>query len=96
MGELIKIIVLYCITLSLSPFALYSHIVINSKNKTVENNNGVDYELLLARTSSFYMGKFWQKVAGKGLARAHPQFFRKIVEIERFTLRAAILDDCQI
>jgi len=50
--------------------------VINSKNKTVENSNGVDYELLLARISLFYIGKFWQKVAGEGLARAQPRIFR--------------------
>ena len=60
--------------------------MINSKNKTVENSNCVDYELLLARISLFYIGKFWQKVAGDGVSPcAAPYFFRKIVEIERFT-----------
>ena len=51
--------------------------MINSKNETVENSNCVDYELLLARKSPFYMGKFWQKVAWreKGLARAQPPIF---------------------
>ena len=44
------------LTLSLSLFVLqyYSHSVINFKNKTVENSNCVDYELLLARISFLY------------------------------------------
>ena len=35
-------------------------------------------------------GKRWRE---KGLARAHPLFFCTVVEIERFALRAGILDD---
>ena len=38
-------------------------------------------------------GKRWRE---RGWPVHSPQFFRKIVEIERFTLRAAILDECQI
>ena len=41
----------------------------------VENSNCVDYELLLARKSPFYMGKFWQKVARKGVSPYPPPIF---------------------
>ena len=65
------------LTLSLSLFALkyYPHGVINSKNKTVENSNCVDYELLLARISLFYTRKFWKKVAGERVSPCAAPYF---------------------